>query len=278
MFVDKIDFRWSPFKEDIGIFGKKGEGKTTRAKMILDQVPNLARWIWSPQRPKENYRGYGEFVDNIEDLKHGAYVYTGLYSKENFIKFCKKAFTMRNILIVVDDVHEYQNKQKIPYEFELIILSGRNRGISGIYMSPLPARVSNTILGNCTHIFAYKFVLLAQIEWMRDNFFGDEAWLLIPKDKRHKHYISKSDPDVIPPYSVIYRKDSDDHTQVLITGGWKSSEQEPINESDTDPNLDGQSIQSNTAPPKTDNSLSRGEMQKEISKHTSSEYSPQNEA
>jgi len=84
--LKKLDFRWSPFKEDIGIFGQKGTGKTTRARLILDTIPNIARWIWSPQRPLENYQGYGAPVTTIEELKHGAYIWNGTYSKENFMK------------------------------------------------------------------------------------------------------------------------------------------------------------------------------------------------
>jgi len=213
-----LDFYYSPFKEDIGIFGKKGEGKTSRARVVLDTIPNIARWIWSPQRPLENFGGYGTPVTNMNDLKHGAFIWNGTYNKENFLNFCKRAFFhMRNIVLVFDDVHEYVSKQFIPPEFETLILSGRNRGISNIFISPMPAKVHNSILAQCSHIFAYNFNLQTQIEWLRDNFFGNEAWLLLPKDLRNKYYTDANSIDILPKYSYLYRKDVDTKTQVMIS-------------------------------------------------------------
>ncbi len=215
--MEKVEFRWSPYKEDIGIFGKKGEGKTSRARVILDTIPNLPRWIWSPQRPLENFQGYGTPVTSLDELKHGAYIWNGTYNKENFLKFCERAFFhMRNIVLVFDDVHEYVSKQFIPPEFETLILSGRNRGISSIFISPMPAKVHNSILAQCSHIFAYNFNLQAQIEWLRDNYFGNEAWLLLAKDLRNKYYTDPNSPDLLPKYSYLYRKDTDTKTQIIM--------------------------------------------------------------
>ena len=212
----QLDFRWSPFKEDIGIFGQKGGGKTTRARLVLDTIPNIPRWIWSPQRPMENYQGYGVPVTNIEELKHGSFICNGIYSKENFINFISRAFEMRNLVIVIDDCHEYVSKQFIPTEFDTFILSGRNRGLSSIFLSPMPSKVHNSILAQCSHIFAYKFTLQTQIEWIRDNFFGNEAWLLLPKDLRNKYYTDEKSIEQLPKFSYLYRKDSDSKTQIMI--------------------------------------------------------------
>ncbi len=237
----QLDFRWSPFKEDIGIFGQKGGGKTTRARLVLDTIPNIPRWIWSPQRPLENYQGYGVPVTKIEELKHGAIIWNGIYSKENFIKFISRAFQMRNLVIVIDDCHEYVSKQFIPTEFETFILSGRNRGLSSIFLSPMPSKVHNSILAQCSHIFAYKFTLQTQIEWIRDNFFGNEAWLLLPKDLRNKFYTDEKSIEQLPKFSYLYRKDSDSKTQIMIPNignlGVSLNEQKDTEkrESETDP-------------------------------------------
>jgi len=204
-------------QEDVGIFGKKGEGKTTRVKIVLDTIPNTARWIWSPQLPTKNYQGYGVAVSKIDELHHGAFIWNGIYSKEMFLKFISRAFFyMRNMVIVIDDCHEYVSKQFIPTEFENYILSGRNRGLSSIFVSPMPSRVHSTILAQCSHIFAYRFTLQNQIEWMRDNFFGNEAWLLLPKDLRNKFYIDEKSLDQLPKFSYLYRKDTDSKTQIMI--------------------------------------------------------------
>jgi len=243
---NQLNFNWSPYYEDIGIFGKKGEGKTSRAKVILDLIPNLPRWIWSPQRPLENYSGYGEPVTSIDGLKYGAYLFNGDYTRANFKLFCTRAFhNIRNIVLVIDDVHEQCTKQFISPEFESLILSGRNRGISNIFISPTPAKVHNSILSQCSHIFSYKMTLHTQIEWLRDNFYGNEAWLLLPKDLRNKYYIGDNDIDQLPKFSYLYRKDTDMKTQIMIPeiGNYltkpESTNQElSLNENEQSKNID----------------------------------------
>jgi hypothetical protein len=251
---NQLNFNWSPYYEDIFIGGKKGEGKTTRAKKILDLIPNIPRWIWSPQRPLENFEGYGEPVTSISEMKHGAYLFAGDYTKANFEEFCIRSFSyMRNIVNVIDDCHEQQTKQFIPPYFENLILSGRNRGISSIFISPTPAKVHNTILGQCSHYFAYKFTLVNQIEWLRDNVFGNEAWLLLSKDLRNKKYVSASDPDQLPKYSYLYRKDTDFKTQIMTPEGILSTKTPEIETEETLSNESPEIIDSDTSNnPETD--------------------------
>jgi len=214
---NKIDFNYSPFYENIGILGQQGEGKTVKANDILSTVPNIPRWIWSPQRPLENYEGYGVACDKIEDLQHGAVIWTGDFGTKTFIKFISRAFyEMKNLIVLVDDCHEQCTKQSISPEFEHFILSGRNRGLSGIYLSPFPNRVHNSILGSCQHMFAYRFDLLSQIEWMKANFFGDEAWLLLSKEKR-RIFNGQNDLTKMPKHSFIYRKNTDENNQIYLS-------------------------------------------------------------
>ena len=212
-----VEFNYSPFYENIGILGQQGEGKTQKARTVLDTIPNIPRWIWSPQRPTEHYQGYGTYVSELKDLQHGDFVWTGDFSKTTFLKFISKAFhEMKNLVIVIDDCHEQCTKQAIPPEFEYFILSGRNRGLSGIYISPFPNRVHNSILGSCQHLFAYRFDLQSQIEWMKANFFGDEAWFLVSKEKR-RAFNDVNDLTKMPKHSFIYRKNTDEFNQIYLT-------------------------------------------------------------
>lgn len=121
------------------------------------------------------------------------------------------------MILVVDDVHEQCKKQSISPEFERVILSRRNAGICGIYISPFPQRVHNTVLASCQHMFAFRFDMQIQIEWMRDNFFGDDAWILLQKDKRRKGiYDSENDFTILPKHSVLYRKNTEEECQLRL--------------------------------------------------------------
>ena len=215
--VSQFDFEWSPFYENIGILGQQGEGKTTQAREILLEVPNIPRFIWSPQRPKDHFNGYGDFIFKIEDIQKGFFVWTGDFGKKTFLKICDKIFhELTDIVFVVDDVHEQCTKQMIAPEFEHLILSGRNRGISGIYISPYPNRIHNSILGSCQHLFSFRFDLQAQVEWMAQNFFGNDAWILLAKDKRRRGcFDSESDIAILPRHSILYRKNTQTETQLM---------------------------------------------------------------
>lgn len=217
--VSEIEFNWIVFEENIGVLGQQGQGKSWEVKRILDDVPNYSRFIWSPQKTLENYGEYGERISNIEDINEGGfYLWIGDYTPKTFLKICDRIFFhIRNMIFVVDDVHEQCKKQSIPPEFEHLILSKRNDGICGIYISPTPQKVNNTILSSCQHMFSFRFDLQIQIEWMRDNFFGDEAWILLSKDKRKKGcFDTENDLDILPKHSVLYRKNTEQDCQLRL--------------------------------------------------------------
>ena len=217
--VQQPTFHWRVLEEDIFITGQKGSGKTTRCKRILDLIkPQFAFWIWSPQRPIENYGSYGHIVRDVNQLKHGQYIYAGTdWSDEVFIRFLKKAFTqMRNIVLILDDIHERTTKQSVLKELNNLVLSGRNRGICSVFITTRPGSVPNYILANVSHVFAYKFVLETDAEWLQKNLIGPDAWILLPKDKRTKFLTGPEDIDILPPHSYVYRNESETESQVVI--------------------------------------------------------------
>ena len=216
--VQKPKFNWKPFEEDIFITGKKGEGKTTRCKRILDLIkPTLPYWIWSPQRPVENYGQYGHVVREINQMQYGQYVYAGNdWSDEAFTQFLRRAMNQRNLVLVLDDLHERVTKRQIVKELRNLVLSGRNRGISSIYITTTPRSVPNEILGNVSHVFAYPFVMQVDVEWLEKNLLGNDAWILISKDKRK--YFQDTDIDVLPSRSYVYRNQSDYESQIVVSG------------------------------------------------------------
>ena len=153
-FVDKPTFHWRML-EDIFITGQKGFGKTTRCKRILDLIKlQFAFFNWSQQRPIEKYGGNGHIVRDINQLKHGQYIYAGNdWSDEAFIKFLKKAFTkMRNIVLILDNIHERTTKQYVLKELNSLVFSGRNRGIYYVFITIWSGSVPNYLLANVAYV------------------------------------------------------------------------------------------------------------------------------
>lgn len=214
-----LDFEYNPYQENVAIMGLQGEGKTTMAHNILASIPSIPRTIWSPQRPMHLYGRFGDPVSKIGEIGRHASIYTGEYSAANFDRYCERIMQLWDIVCVWDDIHEYCGKQKIPENFARIINSGRNRGICSIFLSPSPNLVNNVILQSSQHIFCFRMNLESQIEWVRKNYFGRDAWVLLPRHLRRERPTIGDRFDVLPKHSYLYKKLGDLHNTLIVAGG-----------------------------------------------------------
>jgi len=215
-----INFHYDPFQENVGILGMQGSGKTTLAKQILDDMPNIPRWIWSPQRPMDHYGSYGVPVGDVSKMRgDAACLWTGDFSATTFDRFCAAAMQWSNMVIVWDDIHEFVKKQKIPEPFARLINSGRNRGISNIFLTPSPNIVNNVVLQSCKHIFAFPMGIESQIFWLSKNYYGPDAYVLLPRPLRRIEPSIGNEWDVLPRYSYLYRKHTDTQNTLVIGDG-----------------------------------------------------------
>lgn len=211
-------FRYNPFQENVAVLGMQGSGKTSLARRLLDGMPRIHRWIWSPQRPLDHYGAYGEPVNDIGELERGAYVYTGEFGERAFDQFCHAAMRQHNMVLVIDDVHEYVKKQQIPENFARLINSGRNRGICSIFITPSPNIVHNNVLQSCKHIFTFPCGLESQIKWLATQYYGPDAYVLLPSHLRRIQPSIGLQYDTLPPHSFLYRCYSDTTNTLMVPG------------------------------------------------------------
>lgn len=211
-----IKFNWDLHQENIVILGMQGSGKTTLGNQLLDKIPTAPRIIISPAN-RSSWERYGHPTDKIQDLRHGAFLWTGPNDKDTFDRICDKIYnSIPNCLLVIDDLQEYVSKQKIPECFNRLIQSGRNRGISNLWLSPAPNLISNYVLQSAKHVFAFKMNLESQIEWLERNYLGSDAWLLLPKERRKKKPNLYPDMEVLPQFAYLYRFHADQGNQIHI--------------------------------------------------------------
>lgn len=212
-FVKSHPFNFSPFQDDVLLVGKKGEGKTEKGKQIISTIPNIPFWIWDYSN---KFTGFGTLVHSIDQLQYGQFVIQATdKSKENYGRFLNKAFNeFSNLVLVTDDLHQYTNKNEVFQPLYHFILSGRNKGLSSIFMTIRTQSVPNYILTNIAHLFAFRLSLKSDIEFL-EEYIGTEAWLLLPKDKR-KFFVEPEAPEVIPKYSFIYRNMGDPKAYVVV--------------------------------------------------------------
>jgi len=214
-----VKVNYIPFQENIGLLGMQGSGKTHRGRKILERLPSIPRLIISPQKPEINFERLGNPIEDIPDIKNGgAFLWVGELNSEIHERICDRVMNVcTNFLFVNDDVQEFCKKQKMPPKFERLIGSGRNRGISGMYLSPAPNRVHNTILQALSHIYAFRFNSEGQVKWLADNYFSNDAWLLLQKNLRKKEPFIRPDISFLPKGSFIYKKFTDTETQLYLT-------------------------------------------------------------
>lgn len=220
---NEVKFSWRVHQENIAILGLQGSGKTSLARRILRSIPQVPRVIWSPQMPVQNYGAFGEPVYDAVTISrnpNAAWVWAGEFGPREFSEICRLMMSyMTNVVFVVDDVHERVSKQKIPEQFARLINSGRNRGITSIWITPAPNIVHNVILQSAHHMFAFPFNTEKNIEAIARNYFGDDAYALLPVHLRRRKPSIGANLERLPPHSYIYRHHSDIGTQLYLGGG-----------------------------------------------------------
>lgn len=184
-----IEWNLNAYQENIGILGMQGCGKTHHAREILRQLPNIPRLIYSPQSTIQNYGEFGDPITKISEIENGkAMLWMGDYSEITFTQINDRIYReLKDCMFVVDDAHEHCTKQSMNKSWQRVIQSKRNDGIFGLYISPAPNLLNNTILQSLKHIFAFRFNLFSQTEWLTKNYFGDEGWLLLDKKVREQN-------------------------------------------------------------------------------------------
>lgn len=231
----------------------QGTGKTHFARKILDMFPTVPRLIVSPQKPTVNFAGYGYEINKISEIENKrAMIWTGDFTMDTFKQICNRISNeCHDMLFVVDDCHEYCTKQQIPSEWERVIQSKRNDGIFGLYMSPSPNGINNTILQSLKHIFAFRFQSYSQVEWLSKNYFHDDAWILLEKKLRKQEPSQYSEVEYLAKGSYIYKGWTDINTQFYFSSFQQMSEEQAVEEVKEEPSeqiIDAEDINETETP------------------------------
>jgi len=221
--VDDVNFRWRVHQENIAILGMQGSGKTSLARRILRTVPDVPRVIWSPQLPAPNYGQFGEPTADVREIGRDprrAWLWVGEFGPREFDAICRELMAHgTNMLMVVDDAHERVSKHRVPEHFARLVNSGRNRGITSIWITPAPNVVSNQLLQSAHHVFAFAFGTENNIDWIRRNWFGDDAYALLPVQLRRRRPGVGADLERLPPHSYLYKHHASVETRLHLGGG-----------------------------------------------------------
>ena len=147
------------------------------------------------------FHDMNELLKVYDSAKRGHYILQPYDNSENtFRRFCSEGFKRGNLILVMDEAHSFLTKQKQLKEFNNIILSGRPRGISCVTLSSRPSSLPNNVLSNAKHVFSFKLNLESDVKFL-EGYLGEDVWILMPPDKRHK----LKDEAELPEHTFFYR-------------------------------------------------------------------------
>ena len=213
--TQNLDFNFVPYNESIVITGAQGSGKSYLANVLLQNLHGVNVFVWDFNHAFHDSRSV--LVNHLDDMmemfreyKKGKYILQD-YDKEEdqFRRFCKFAFHTGNCVVIIDEAHNYNTKQKIIKEYNQLILSGRPRGISVVSISTRPATLPNNVLTNAKHVFAFRLNIESDVKFL-ESWMGSEVWQLVAKNKRSKH----QEMPEIAEHSFFYRNHDNPEGQV----------------------------------------------------------------
>jgi hypothetical protein len=144
----------------VAAIGARETGKTPWIKQQLAKARPARLLIWDPMDE------YGEcgtvftdrarLVDFIGPRPTFAAVYRpgdqlALY-EARFDWFCRVAWTLGNLTIVVDELADVTSPNRAPDVWKTITRKGKHEGIACFAASQRPGEIDKTFLGNCTFI------------------------------------------------------------------------------------------------------------------------------
>jgi len=208
----QLNFNFVAYDQDICIVGAKGSGKSYLANQIMKGLNGISVWVHDPNYQFHSSRAMvfndlSEMLKVYDSAKRGHYILQPHQNDENtFRRFCSEAFKRGNLVLIMDEIHNWLTKQRVLKEFNQVILSGRPRGISCVSISSRPASCPNHILSNAKHVFAFKLNLESDVKFL-EGYLGNDVWVLMPPDKRAR----LKDEPALEEHTFFYRDMDLDH-------------------------------------------------------------------
>lgn len=189
--------KYNPLKENVAVMGANQEGKTEK---VIELVARLRKkgynvivldtnWKFTKLDPTAVRRTLYELTGKGLELFQSSEWTDELFEK--FLWFCY-TFKNKNLVVVIDELSNYVDKQKLPLALKIFCKNCNNHNIGFIAIFHSPTDIPNKVLTIFHHIICYYLELDYQIEAIRKNWFGELAYAF--KDGR------------VPQYRCLYKK------------------------------------------------------------------------
>lgn len=172
----------------LGIFGRKGSGKTTLTKRVLGEFPRAlvldALGEYEELAGAVVCRTLREaffHLGRVADLPSWRVVVSSLET-EAYLSLLRVAWELERAVIVVEEAHAYGSPWRPSPEVSRLVRLGRHRGLSSVFVSQRPHDVPRIVTSQADVIVALQQHEEADVRFLK-SIFGKKAELLreLPK-------------------------------------------------------------------------------------------------
>lgn len=193
----------------ITILGKRGHGKTTMCRTLQSAFPRvlildrLREYNESKTPTFTTFEGLGSFlIENERKTEFRAVFQFDIESDahdELFNEIMRVAYYTGNLLIVIEEVHNFANPNFLPKYLREIILTGRHQNIGLIMTSQRAAEVHKTCLSQSSQLFIGCHFERNDIQYLK-SIVGEHAEKLPGVEPfKFLHYIpGVTAPEIVP--------------------------------------------------------------------------------
>ena len=154
------------------IAGQTGSGKTVLELLLLHNlvqkhVPVIIHDI------KSELRTGLPVVQTPDMLEQNLQKWKAIHYKpadidvEDFDKVCEIIYNYGNIMLIVDEISYYCDKNNILHFHKELLVRGRSRGVGMIQLSQRSREIHNTTISESQHLFCFQLILKSDIDKLR---------------------------------------------------------------------------------------------------------------
>lgn len=218
-----MDIDYTAYTDNVIVCGAHWQGKSFFvAHTFLKELPKIARvWWWDYHGVMVKYACPPNHLikRRLEDLEIGTqYFIPSDRSEKAFDDFLKKALTHRDLVIGVDEAHNYSSAHKLKGNHAELIRNAGNQNISYIEVFQRPQRVNGDVLENARHRFCFALDNLNSVKYMREWIGVEIELFLAPNNRSPQARKILGDAEMLPEHSYIYR-DKQKLEPEVVSGG-----------------------------------------------------------
>jgi DNA helicase HerA-like ATPase len=164
------------------ILGRKGTGKSWLVREILTEFPRVLILDTVAEYGAKDGAviadGFAQALSALEeaDGSDAFKISIRLVNEQHALAIAEIVWEFRNVLFVVEEASAYLKPQAIPDPFKRLVLMGRHRGISQLYVAQRPARLHRDLTTQSDFVVTFQQHGSTDIAYLADVF-GDDAKL-----------------------------------------------------------------------------------------------------